>query len=447
MSKSHSTIELEKSLLGLLISKPSSIEKVQGYIVAKDFSSRNHQILFAIFSDLAADNVKIEIKLVLNKLEKMGKKDIDHNYLMELVNEAGFEANIMQYMKEIVDKSQLRELQQVVLDLQNQMNNDSVNAEKVIADAEQKILSTTRDIKLKDFETSQELVTRTLEKIEARATQQGISGIPTDIPSFDLITSGLHGGDLIILAARPSMGKTAFALNIAANVANQKYNVAVFSLEMPGEQLINRILSFTGFIDGYKIKDSNLMNADDWKKLYVASDAAKKMNLFIDDTAGIKISELVWKAKRLAKNQKLDVIIIDYLQLITTNASGGENRQAEVSKISRMLKQLARELDIPVIALSQLSRKVESREVKRPMMSDLRESGAIEQDADIIMFLYRESYYKHANDADADESFDKSKPSMTELIIAKHRNGAIGTVELTFSPKIGLFTDQGEGVK
>ena len=433
----HQSVKLERALLGLILVNASSINKIRGYIVSADFFDKKNIIVFQTFMDIIDEGNEIETTLVIHKLEKNEQlKAIGGDtYIMDLIESAGMESNIPKYIKEIADKAQLRKVKLVVKELQQEIDKSSADASDILEKVEQGILTATRDVKQKDFQDAESVVDNSLKKIEERAAQDGISGLPTEIPSLDVITSGLQKGDLIIVAARPSMGKTAFALNLAANIAKQS-NVAFFSLEMPAEQLMNRILSFTGFIDGNKLKDSNKLTSDDWKKLYVASSKAKKLNLYIDDSAGVKLSELVWKAKKLSKNAGLDMIVIDYMQLITVGSGSSDNRQAEVSAISRTLKMLARELEIPVIALSQLSRKVEQRENKTPMMSDLRESGAIEQDADIIMFLYREAYYKK-------EEADKSHQA-TDVIIAKHRNGAIGSISLSFNPQIGLFTDAGK---
>ena len=438
MDKKHS-VKLEKALLGLILVNPSSIGKIRGFIVAEDFYDQKNKIIYNTFMEVLNEGNEIETTLVIHKLQKNDnlKKAGGDIYISELIESAGMESNVNKYIKEIVDKSQLRKVKKVVGEIQIEIEKSSADASVILEQVEQGILSATRDTKQKDFEDAESVVDLSLKRIEERAAQEGISGLTTEIPSLDVMTSGLQKGDLIIVAARPSMGKTAFALNLAANVAKAN-TVAFFSLEMPSEQLMNRILSFTGFIDGHKIKDSNKLTSDDWKKLYVASTKAKKLKLYIDDSAGVKLAELVWKAKKLAKNVGLDMIVIDYMQLITVGSGSSDNRQAEVSAISRTLKMLARELEIPVIALSQLSRKVEQRENKTPMMSDLRESGAIEQDADIIMFLYREAYY---NREEANPNHQN-----TDVIIAKHRNGAIGTIKLSFNPTIGLFTDPGKDI-
>ena len=438
MDKHHS-IKLEKALLGLILVNPSSINKIRGFIIANDFFDQKNRIIFSAFIDMMDEGSEIETTLLIHRLEKNNnlKKIGGDLYISELIESAGMESNITKYIKEIADKSQLRKVKKVVGEIQAEIDKSSADASVILEQVEQGILSATRDTKQKDFEDAKSVVDSSLKRIEERASQEGISGLVTEIPSLDVMTSGLQKGDLIIIAARPSMGKTAFALNLAANVSKLN-TVAFFSLEMPAEQLMNRILSFTGFIDGHKLKDSNKLTSDDWKKLYVASSKAKNLNLYIDDSAGVKLAELVWKAKKLAKNVGLDMIVIDYMQLITVGSGSSDNRQAEVSAISRTLKMLARELEIPVIALSQLSRKVEQRENKTPMMSDLRESGAIEQDADIIMFLYREVYYNK-------EERNK-KHQGTDVIIAKHRNGAIGTIKLSFNPTIGLFTDTGKEI-
>ena len=431
----HNTVELERALLGLLIIERNTIGNVINYLEPIDFFDINNRTVYEAIVEVANNDMDVETATIVASLKKTGKleKVGGINFISSLMNEAGLSSNLSQFVKEISEKSQLRKVDNVLNSLSSEIKKNDASAEDILEKVEQEILSTTRAVQTSDFEHSSDIVDQAIESIRQKASHDGISGLSTDYPSLDDMTSGFQKGDLIILAARPSMGKTAFALNLAANIG-RNHNVAVFSLEMPATQLINRLISFTGFVDGDKIREPNKLNDSDWTKLHQGSDQVKEMNIFVDDSAGLRLAELVWKAKKLSKNKGLDMIVIDYLQLLTVGPASSRDRQAEVSVISRTLKKLARELDIPIIALSQLSRAVENRENKTPIMADIRESGSIEQDADIIMFLYRGAYYEE--DKGAGQSQQETK-----IIIAKHRNGSVGNIYLKFNPKIGLFTD------
>ena len=431
----HNTVELERALLGLLIVERQSIGNVINYLEPIDFFDMNNRIVYEAIIDISNNDMDVEVATLVASLKKVGKleKIGGINFISSLVNEAGLSANLSKFVKEISEKSQLRKVDGVLSNLSSEIKKSDVSAEEILEKVEQEILSTTRAVQTSDFEYSSDIVDQAIISIRDKASHDGISGLPSEYPSLDDMTSGFQKGDLIILAARPSMGKTAFALNLAANVSRDA-TVAIFSLEMPAIQLMNRIISFTGFIEGDKIREPNKMNDSDWTKFHQGSDQVKEMNIYVDDSAGLRLAELVWKAKKLHKNKGLDMIVIDYLQLLTVGPASSRDRQAEVSVISRTLKKLARELDIPIIALSQLSRAVENRENKTPIMADIRESGSIEQDADIIMFLFRGAYYEE------DKGIGQVQQD-TKIIIAKHRNGAIGNVYLKFNPRIGLFTD------
>jgi len=355
----------------------------------------------------------------------------------------------------VVDKEQRTIpffLNEVQLDLVNRINKAREEFEKGIKlskecsqkldEAEKKILSIVKNRKSSEFKTIKEVLAKTEKDLEKLAEAKGeITGIATGWYDFDKITAGLHENEFIIIAARPAMGKTAFALNMATHIAmNTSKSVALFNLEMGAEQLALRILSSLGQIDGYKLRTGNLLNTD-WKRLNEATAQLSNTNLFIDDTPGITIGEIRAKCRRLASSdQGLSIVIIDYLQLISGGRNYGSNRQQEVSDISRSLKTLAMELHVPVIALAQLSRGVESREDKRPIMSDLRESGSIEQDADIVSFLYRDDYYNK-------ESRREDDASISELIIGKHRNGPTATIELLFKKNTSTFLSLRKGDK
>ncbi len=441
MSKKHNSIEIEKAILGLLISDPDKIETMLGYIEPQDFFEKKHQIIFQVLSELSEKNIKIENAAIINKLKEMSKfEEIGKEaYIAELIIERAIPSNLNKFMKILIDKSHLREVKRVVGSLGKDLEKEDADAQTLIERVENEILSTTRDSDIKEFEHASKIIKNTLKNIEERQSNPEISGIATNWKDFDDITTGLQKGDLVILAARPSMGKTAFALNIAAT-ASKKHSVAFFSLEMPKEQLMSRILSSESLVDGYRFRTKGLTSTD-WEKMNIAEEKISKMDLFIDDQPGLTLAELMWKAKRHNKLHPLDLIVIDYMQLISgPRGSTGDNRQAEVSAISRGLKQLARELNIPVIALSQLSRRVEQREDKRPMMSDIRESGAIEQDADLIAFLYRAAYYNRKENEQDDDSVQD-----TEVIISKHRNGSTGIIKLSFNPAIGKFSNKPRG--
>ena len=322
--------------------------------------------------------------------------------------------------------------------------NTDKDVSETLDEAERKILSIVKDRRSTEFQTIKDVVYRVQKNLQTLAETKGdITGIATGWTDFDKITSGLHENQFIIIAARPAMGKTAFALNLATNVVtSSKKSVAVFNLEMGAEQLANRMLSSLGQIEGYKFMSGKLNN-NDYVKFNEALSQLEDTNLFLDDTPGITIGEIRSKCRRLKTSSSgLDLVIIDYLQLISGGKNYGVNRQQEVSDISRSLKMLAMELNIPVIALAQLSRSVESREDKRPLMSDLRESGSIEQDADIVAFLYRDDYYKK-------ELRNDNNTSISELIIGKHRNGTTGTINLLFKRDTSTFlnfTKEGSNV-
>src|SRR5699024_5366972 len=303
--------------------------------------------------------------------------------------------------------------------------------EALLSEAEKNMMEVSNRKNAGDFQHIQDVLVDTYDNIERLHTQQGeVTGIPTGFTDLDKVTAGFQRNDLIIVAARPSVGKTAFALNIAQNVATKTTeNVAIFSLEMGADQLVSRMLCAEGNIDAQVLR-TGALQAKDWEKLTLAMGSLSNAGIFIDDSSGIRVNEIRSKCRRLQQEHGLGMIIIDYLQLIQGSGKAGESRQQEVSEISRSLKGLARELKVPVIALSQLSRSVEQRQDKRPMMSDLRESGSIEQDADIVSFLYREDYYDK-----------ESENNMIEIIIAKQRNGPTGTVSLAFKKEYNKFVN------
>ena len=435
-----SVVNLENALLGAILVDENLFNlKIKGRLVANDFLDKNNQVLFKAISEIhekGFDQIEIPALMQTLELNKEIEKIGGENYIAKLMSQPALNTNVDNYIQEIASQSNLREIKVKFNQVKKELDQKNAgSAEEVLEKFENDFLGMARGTKIKDFINSKSGVNVAIKNIEKKAAGEIVSGVPVDLPSIDKMTGGFQNGDLVIIAARPSMGKTALALNMAVNAATKK-NVAFFSLEMSSIQLFNRILSFTAFIDGNKIRESSKLSDNEWKKIYLAKEKISKLNLFVDETSGIKLSELIWKAKRLHKNIGLDFIVIDYLQLITTS-SKSDNRQSEVTLISSSLKKLARELEVPVIALSQLSRKVESRESKIPMMSDLRESGSIEQDADLVAFVYRESYYKKVEERTEDKE-------ITDFIISKHRNGAVGNVKLYFKPEHGLFIEKGK---
>ncbi|MGL5617854.1 MAG: replicative DNA helicase [Metamycoplasmataceae bacterium] len=438
----HTADEIEEAILGLAIQNNSVALKVTAYLNDEDFYHYKNRIVFQAIQYLVNQNQVIESANLINYLKekKLFEKIDNGEYLQHLIEVSGYETNLETYFEKLASKSNLRKIGEITKGILKKLDSLSANYEELIEEFQSAIYNLERTKKSQDVIEAKHLVKKVVEDILNRQNDHKLTGLETGFHLIDSITSGLQKGDLIIIAARPSMGKTAFALNIASNIS-KRHNVAFFSLEMPAEQLLTRIMSIEGNIDGNKLKNPSKMDDTDRTRLFLVQDKIEKTNLFIDDSSTIKLSEIVWKARRLRNKGKLDLIVIDYLQLIPlTHDSNSNNRQQEVSIISRTLKQLARELEIPIIALSQLSRKVEQREDKTPMMSDLRESGAIEQDADIVSFLYREDYYHK----DKDEVSQPMILHPTDFIISKHRNGSTGTITLGFNLSKGKFIDRGK---
>lgn len=354
-------------------------------------------------------------------------------FLASLINAVPTSAHIEHYSKVVAEKSRAREVIEDLSQSISSVYDGQKDLNEILSQTEQK-LSTISNEQKKGFRTIIDVIDSTQSILDERSQKVGdVTGTSTGFTDFDQITTGLHEDNLIIIAARPAMGKTAFALNIAQNVAkNSDKAVAIFSLEMGAESLVERMLSAEGLIPSYHVRTGNLSESE-WRRMISAQERLARGKIFIDDTAGIRISEIRSKAKRLAQeNGGLGLIVIDYLQLI--EGRGRENRQQEVSEISRQLKIIAKELKVPVIALSQLSRGVDQRNDKRPILSDLRESGSIEQDADIVAFLYREAYYKRDEQEEPD--------NVTELILEKNRHGSLGTVQLYFLKEYAKFANK-----
>lgn len=431
------SIEAEQSLLGNILLYPDSLqETMEAAIVSEDFYLDKHRRIFSIIASMYEAREKVDVVSLSSKLkdfdyfEKVGGMD----YMMELANSTVSRANTKEYLRIVRNKSMARQIIKAGEEIASDGYDGSISIDEVLEGAEKKILDITRARTSNDFRMGEEVFDSAIRKIEAiQAAGSTITGVRSCFTDLDRVTAGFQRGDMILLAARPSMGKSALALNIAVNSAAVSQGAcAIFSLEMPAEQLANRMFSAKAKVDGQKIRKGDL-NDEEWGRLNEAAQVLKHQKFFIDDTPGIKISEMYAKCRKLKQDHGLYMVIIDYLQLI--QASGkSDSRQQEVSDISRKVKALARELDVPVIALSQLSRSVESRQDKRPMLSDLRESGALEQDADVVMFIYREEYYKRE-----DEKANENEREDVELIIAKHRNGPTGTVKLAFERNINAF--------
>ena len=429
-------LEAEESVLGACFLSKYALQKASENLTPESFYSEKNSKIFSTLVELMEEQVPLDITTVTSRLKK--KKILTEvggvEYLTEIVDYVPTATNIDFYIKTVEDASILRNLIQTAEEIASDGYNTEEPINDVLDNSEKKILDIVKNRKSNEFRTIKDVLSKTEANLEFLAeNKNAITGLSTGLYELDKITTGLHGSELIIIAARPAMGKTAFALNIATHVAQtQDKAVAVFNLEMPAEQLATRIISSLGQIDAYKLRTGSLLN-EDWKRVSEAIAQLNQTNLMLDDTSGITIGDIRAKCRRLASSEQgLALVVIDYLQLISGGKNYGINRQQEVSDISRSLKTLALELNVPIIALSQLSRDVEKREDKRPIMSDLRESGSIEQDADIVGFLYRDDYYNK-------ESRTEDNNSLSELIIGKHRNGPTANIELLFKKNTSTF--------
>lgn len=424
--------EAEQSVIGAIFLDPQALITASEILIAEDFYRTAHQKIFQTMLKLSDQGKAIDVVTVTEELA--AKKEIEDvgglSYLTELANAVPTAANIAHYAKIVEEKALLRRLIRVATKIVEDGYTREDEVEALLSEAEKKMMEVANRKNAGDFKHVKDVLVQTYDNIEQLQTRKGdVTGVPTGFRDLDRITAGFQRNDLIIVAARPSVGKTAFALNVAQSVAVQaRENVAIFSLEMGAEQLVMRMICAEGNIDAQVLRTGALTN-EDWGKLTMAMGSLSNSGIFIDDTPGVRINEIRAKCRRLAQEHGLGMILIDYLQLIQGSGRPGENRQQEVSEISRSLKALARELKVPVIALSQLSRGVEQRQDKRPMMSDLRESGSIEQDADIVAFLYRDDYYDKESES----------KNMIEIIIAKQRNGPTGTVTLAFKKEFNKF--------
>ncbi len=427
-------IEAEQAVLGAIFLEPSSLTVASEVLIPEDFYRAAHQKIFDVMLNLNDKGKAVDLVTVTEELAaaKLLEDTGGVSYLSELAASVPTAANIEYYAKIVEEKSLLRRLIRTATTIASDGYSREDEVESLLSEAEKSILEVAQKKKAGAFHNIKDVLVRTYDNIETIANRVGdVTGIPTGFAELDRMTAGFQRNDLIIVGARPSVGKTAFALNIAQNVATKaQENVAIFSLEMGAEQLVMRMLCAEGNINAQNLRTGSLTD-EDWGKLTMAMGSLSNSGIFIDDTPGVKIGELRSKCRRLKQEHGLGMILIDYLQLILGDGRSGENRQQEVSEISRSLKALARELEVPVIALSQLSRGVEQRQDKRPMMSDIRESGSIEQDADIVAFLYRDDYYDK-------ESENKD---IIEIIIAKQRNGPVGTVQLAFVKEYNKFVN------
>ncbi len=428
------SIEAEQSVIGSMIMDREAITVASEIISGEDFYGRQYGVLFDAMVELNDEAKPVDLVTLQDRLKE---KDVPPEvssleFIRDLITAVPTSANIKYYANIVAEKATLRKLIRLNEEIANTCYAGKENLEVILEDTEKRVFELVQRRNTGEFVPIRQVVMNAMDKIEKASKNKGnVTGIATGFIDLDYRTAGMQPSDLVLIAARPSMGKTAFVLNIAQYVAfRSNQSVAIFSLEMSKEQLVNRMFSLESRVDAQHLRTGNLSDAE-WEKLIESAGVIGKSNLIIDDTPGISISELRSKCRKFKLEHNLQMIIIDYLQLMSGSGKGSDSRQQEVSDISRSLKALARELSVPVIALSQLSRAVEQRPDHRPMLSDLRESGAIEQDADMVMFIYRDDYYNK----------DSEKKGIAEIIIAKQRNGPIGTVELVWLPEYTKFAN------
>ena len=427
------SVEAEQSVIGSMIMDREAIVVASELISGDDFYNKQYGILFETMVELNDAGSPVDLVTLQNRLKE---KDVPPEvssleFVRELITAVPTSANIKYYANIVSEKSTLRKLIRLNEEIANTCYAEKESLEYILDDTEKRVFQLVQKRTTDDFVPIRQIVMNAMDKIETAAKNKGsVTGIPTGFIDLDYRTAGMQPSDLILVAARPSMGKTAFELNLAQYMAFKKnLTVALFSLEMSKEQLVNRMFSLESSVDAQKLRIGQL-NDQEWERLIESAGTIGKSNLIIDDTPGISIAELRSKCRKYKLEHNLSIIMIDYLQLMS-GSGRSESRQQEISDISRSLKALARELNVPVVALSQLSRAVEQRPDHRPMLSDLRESGAIEQDADVVMFLYRDDYYNH----------DSPDKGISEVIIAKQRNGPIGTVKLAWLPEYTKFAN------
>ena len=428
------SLEAEQSVIGSMIMDREAVMAASEILTTEDFYHKQYGILFEAMLELFNDGQPVDLVTLQNRLkEKNVPPEVSSlEYVGNIVAAVPTSANIKYYANIVKEKALLRELIRTTEGIENAAYAQKDPVEDILADTEKSIFTLLQNQGGGDYVPIKDVVLNALEKIQLAAKTKGnVTGNPTGFIDLDYKMSGLQPSDLILVAARPSMGKTAFVLNIAQYVAfHEDECTAIFSLEMSKEQLVNRLFALESHVDAQLLRSGNLADSD-WEKLIEGAGTIGKSKLIIDDTPGISISELRSKCRKYKLEHDLKLIIIDYLQLMSGSGRGSDSRQQEISDISRSLKSLARELNVPVIALSQLSRAVEQRPEHRPMLSDLRESGAIEQDADVVMFIYRDDYYNK----------DSDMKGIAEINIAKQRNGPIGTVNLVWLPQYTKFAN------
>lgn len=425
--------EAEQSVIGSMIMDKDAIVSASEVISSTDFYEQQYAILYETMLELHNEGRPVDLVTLQDRLKE---KDVPPQvcsleFIRDLVTAVPTSANVRYYAQIVRDKAVLRRLIKVAEETANECYLDKEKLDVILEKTEKQVFDIVQNRGTKEFTDIREVVLRSIDSIEAAAKNQGsVTGIATGFYDLDYKTAGLQPSDLILIAARPSMGKTAFVLNIAEYVAlKSNVTTAIFSLEMSQDQLVKRILAMNSRVDSQAIRTGNL-SGEDWTLLMESARIVGNSNLVIDDTSAISVSELRSKCRKLKLEKNLGLIIIDYLQLMT-GSKKSESRQQEISEISRSLKSLAREVNVPVVALSQLSRAVEQRPDKRPMLSDLRESGAIEQDADVVMFIYRDDYYNR----------DTEEPGVSEIIIGKQRNGPVGTIKLAWQAQFTKFAN------
>ena len=428
------SMEAEQSVIGSMIMDREAIIVASEIVLGDDFYNKQYGVVFDTMVELNDEGKPVDLVTLQDRLKE---KDVPPEvssleFIRDLITAVPTSANIKHYANIVAEKATLRRLIRINEEIANTCYVGKESLEDILSDTEKRIFDLVQRRNTGEFVPIRQIVMNAMDSIEKASHNKGnVTGVATGFLDLDYRTAGMQPSDLILVAARPSMGKTAFVLNIAQYVAfKQVKTVAIFSLEMSKEQLVNRLFSMESKVDSQHLRTGNLSDVE-WEKLIESAGAIGKSNLIIDDTPGISISELRSKCRKYKLEHNLEMIIIDYLQLMSGSGRSTDSRQQEISDISRSLKALARELHVPVIALSQLSRAVEQRPDHRPMLSDLRESGAIEQDADVVMFIYRDDYYNK----------DTEKKGIAEIIIAKQRNGPIGTVELVWLPDFTKFAN------
>jgi len=445
------SLEAERAILGaMLVSRDALLNSVVRLSI-EDFYVEDHKLIFDNIKTLYNKGVNVDVVTVIeqfilnNTLNQLSNKE---ETVYDLIINVVSASNVEDYIRIIQDKTTLRKLVILATEVTTKWQKEELkDIGDYVAQIESDTLAITRSRNVGEFKTTKEVIDVLKEKLFANGkTGGGVTGVTSGFTDIDNITHGFQKGDLIILAARPSMGKTALALNFLVNAAiKQNITTAMFSVEMPAEQLMQRMISAQSGVNGDKLRSLDLSDKD-WTKIDVAANQLSKAKIFVDDTSAIKLGDLAVKARKLKSlHDDLSLIVVDYLQIVKASEQAArEGSQKEITEISQGLKALARELEVPIIALSQLSRDNEKRDNKRPMLSDLRESGAIEQDADLVMFIYREDYFdnqKGAKNKEEEEKKDNGSSGIAEVSISKHRNGATGVVKLVFLKEYGLFSN------